>query len=236
VKFGAAAFMPTIEKANELAEAMVAMGNECGVNTRALITSMDAPLGRAAGNWLEVKESVRCLDGFGPPDLRELVVDFAAHLLVQTDKELSLKNARERADECLDSGKPREKWDEMLVAQGADIEALSKKLEHDHTAPAVMEVTAAQDGFVQSCDARIIGEVVRDLGGGRLTKETVIQSDVGVDMIATAGDVTSFGSVLCRVHAGTKEAAEAAMARLQGAFRISEFPPEPGTLVHEVIQ
>src|SRR5580658_7415248 len=101
VKFGAAAFMPTMEKANELAEAMVALGNECGVNTRALVTSMDAPLGRTAGNWLEVKESVHCLDGYGPPDLLELVVDFAAHLLVQTDKEAGLEGAREKVSDCL---------------------------------------------------------------------------------------------------------------------------------------
>src|SRR6202044_2598070 len=74
VKFGAAAFMPTFEKAKILAEAMVALGNECKVNTRALITGMDAPLGRAAGNWLEVKESVDCLHGRGPKDLRELVI------------------------------------------------------------------------------------------------------------------------------------------------------------------
>jgi pyrimidine-nucleoside phosphorylase len=236
VKFGAAAFMPTIDKANELAEAMVALGNECGVNTRAIITSMEAPLGRAAGNWLEVKEAVHCLDGYGPPDLQELVVDFAAHLLVQTDKQLGLKDAREKASECLDSGAPREKWDEMLNAQGADMAAFNKKLEHDHTAPAMLEVCATQDGFVQSCNARVVGEVVRDLGGGRLTKETVIQPDVGVDMIASAGDVTSFGSVLCRVHASTKAEAESAAARLQAAFKTSEFPPEPATLVHEVIQ
>jgi pyrimidine-nucleoside phosphorylase len=236
VKFGAAAFMPTFEKANELASAMVALGNECGVNTRALITSMDAPLGHSAGNWLEVRESVHCLDGYGPPDLLELVLDFAAHLLAQTDKELSLHDARDKAAQCLDSGEPREKWDEMLVDQGADLDAFNKKLKHDHTAPVVMELTAPQDGFVQSCDARIVGEVVRDLGGGRLTKDTVIQPDVGLDMIAASGDVTSFGSVLCRVHASSKSDAEAALARLKAAFKISEFPPETGTLVHEVIQ
>ncbi len=236
VKFGSAAFMPTIEQANELAEAMVALGKGCGVNTRAVITNMDAPLGRAAGNWLEVKEAVHCLDGYGPPDLLELVIDFAAHLLVQTDKELSLKDARAKANECLDSGKPRDKWGEMLAAQGADVAAFEQKLKHEHIAPVVMEVTAAQDGFVQSCNARIVAEVVRDLGGGRLRKDTVIQTDVGVDMIAGAGEVTSFGSVLCRVHAATKAQAEEALKRLQVAFWISDLPPERVMLVREVVQ
>src|ERR1041385_3992788 len=101
VKFGSAAFMPTEDKARELASAMVTLGNACGVNTRALITNMDAPLGRAAGNWVEVKESVLCLtpseaanDGLN--DLRELVVQCAAHLLVQTGREKTLGRSEER--------------------------------------------------------------------------------------------------------------------------------------------
>jgi thymidine phosphorylase len=116
------------------------------------------------------------------------------------------------------------------------VEEFAKKLQHDHTATVVMELSAKQDGFVESCNARIVGEVVRDLGGGRLTKETVIKPEVGVDMLATAGDVVSFGTVLCRVHAETKAEAEAALARLQAAFKTSEFPPEHAVLVHEVIQ
>ena len=90
VKFGCAAFMQTKADARKLAQAMVSLGNECGVNTRAILTDMNTPLGRAAGNWLEVKESVACLDGQGPDDLRQLVLDFAAHLLVQTKKSKSL--------------------------------------------------------------------------------------------------------------------------------------------------
>lgn len=236
VKFGAAAFMPTLDKANDLATAMVELGNECGVNTRALITSMDAPLGRTAGNWLEIKETVHCLDGYGPPDLQELVIAFAAHLLVQTDKAMSLQDGREMAAQCLDSGKPREKWNEMIVAQGADLDAFNQKLQHDHTAPAVVELNAPRDGFVAGCNARIVGEVVRDLGGGRLNKESVIQPEVGVDMILPVGEVVSFGSILCRVHAADKAQAEAAVVRLQPAFKISELPPEPPQLIHEVIQ
>ena len=142
VKFGAAAFMPTIDKANELAHAMVELGNECGVNTRALITNMDRPLGRAAGNWLEVKESVHCLEGLGPPDLEELVIAFAATLLLQTGKANHLEAARAQAPACLASGKPRKKWDEMIAAQGADMEAFNRKLAQEHTAPVVMELTA----------------------------------------------------------------------------------------------
>ena len=120
VKFGAAAFMPTLDKARELARAMVALGAGCGVKTRALLSRMDVPLGRAAGNWLEVKEAVACLNpeaGPGsdsratgnapapsePADLRELVLACAAHLLVQTGKANRLAPAR-RAAACLRAG------------------------------------------------------------------------------------------------------------------------------------
>jgi pyrimidine-nucleoside phosphorylase len=236
VKFGAAAFMPTFEKAKTLAEAMVALGNECGVNTRALITGMDAPLGRAAGNWLEVKESVDCLEGRGPLDLRTLVIFFAAHLLEQAELAQHLDEGLQVAQKCLDSGKPRAKWDEMLAAQGADLDAFNKKLQLDHTAPVVMELKAAHKGYVSGCDARIIGEVVRDLGGGRLTKETVIQPDVGVDRLPEQGDFVISGEILCRVHAADKNTAEAALARLQTAFKISDTPPARPELVRFMIQ
>ena len=166
VKFGVAAFMPTQDKARELAQTLVALGNECGVNTRALLTNMHTPLGRAAGNWLEVKESVLCLEGRGPADLRDLVLACAAHLLVQTGKAKTLDAARKQAADCLASGKPREKWNKMLAAQGADLAAFNRKLALDHTAPVVVELKAPASGFVSRCDARILGEAIRDLGGG----------------------------------------------------------------------
>jgi pyrimidine-nucleoside phosphorylase len=236
VKFGSAAFMPTIDKANELAIAMVELGNECGVNTRALITSMDRPLGSAAGNWLEIKESIHCLEGSGPADLRELVIAFAATLLLQTSKAKDLKEARAQAVTCLESGQPRRKWDEMIAAQGADMKAFNHKLKQEHAAPVMMKLNAAQDGFVSKCDARIVGEVVRDLGGGRLTKETIINPAVGVDMLLAPGDVVSLGTVLCRVHAADKAQAEAALARLKSAIEISEFKTVPPPLIQKVVE
>jgi pyrimidine-nucleoside phosphorylase len=236
VKFGSAAFMPTVEKATQLAEAMVELGNECGVNTRALLTNMNRPLGRSAGNWLEVKEAVHCLDGLGPPDVVELVILFAAHLLAQTGKAASLTDGKHQARTCLESGQPRRKWDEMLLAQGADLEQFNRKLKHDRTAPVVKEMAAEGDGYVSRCNARVIGEAVRDLGGGRLTKETMINPDVGVDMIAAPGDVVSFGSVLCRVHAANEQDAALALARLASAFGVSEMYEKPAQLIERVIE
>jgi pyrimidine-nucleoside phosphorylase len=235
VKFGGAAFMQTKADARKLAKAMVALGNECGVNTRAILTDMAAPLGRAAGNWLEVKESVDCLENRGPDDLRRLIVDSAAHLLVQAKKTRSLAAARKLAEDCLNSGAPREKWDEMIVAQGADLKAFDKKLALDSTASAVIELKSPLGGFVSRCDARIIGEVIRDLGGGRLTKDSKINCDVGVDKIAKPGERVEKSGILCRVHAADRAQAETATARLKTAFEISGEPVRTSPLISEII-
>jgi pyrimidine-nucleoside phosphorylase len=235
VKFGAAAFMPTQEKALELAHSMVALGQECGVNTRALLTNMDAPLGRAAGNWLEVKEVVECLEGRGPKDLEQLVIECAAHLLEQTGKAKNLDDGRAHATRCLTSGQPREKWSEMLRAQGADLKQFNAKLDLDHTAPVVVECRTSEKGFVASCNARIVGEVVRDLGGGRLARESAINSDVGVDELAKPGEVVGIDSLLARVHAATDEQAARACERLKAAFEFTGRSVEVPPLVQQVI-
>ena len=235
VKFGAAAFMQTKEQARELAQSIVTLARDCGVNTRALITDMNTPLGRAAGNWLEVKESVECLEGRGPEDLRQLVIDCAAHLLAQTNRAADLDAARAQAIACLASGEPRRKWDELLATQGADLEAFQRKLTLDYTSPVVRELKAARSGFVSRCDARLIGEVVRDLGGGRLTKDTVINPDVGVDALAKPGERREAGSTLCRVHAASEAAAAEALARLTNAFELSMELRTNHLLIVEVV-
>lgn len=225
VKYGAAAFMPTKAEAQKLAAAMVALGNECGTNTRAILTDMNTPLGRAAGNWLEVKESVACLEGQGPSDLQQLVIECAANLLVQTKKALTPAGARRLAADCLASGQPRQKWDEMILAQGADLAAFNHKLTLDSTAGAMAELTSDRAGYVSQCDARLIGEVIRDLGGGRLAQDAKIDYDVGVDRIAKPGERVEKAATLCRVHAADAAQAETAVERLAAAFHLSTGRP-----------
>jgi thymidine phosphorylase len=168
-------------------------------------------------------------------DHRSLVLDCAAHLLVQTRKAKTLAAARNQAEDCLNSGAPRKKWDEMLVAQGADLGAFNKKLALDTTAPVIIELKAEKPGFVAKCDARIIGEVIRDLGGGRLTKDSAINYDVGVDQIAKPGERVEKSEILCRVHATDSVQTKSAIARLKTAFEISAKRPSRTPLVAEII-
>lgn len=224
VKFGSAAFMQTEAQARELARAIVTLARDCGVNTRALLTDMNTPLGRAAGNWLEVKESIECLEGRGPADIRELVLECAAQLLLQTQRSATADEARQRAAACLDSGEPRRKWDELIAAQGADMNEFQRLLQRDTLAPVVRELKADRTGFVTRCDARIIGEVIRDLGGGRQTKDSVIHPHVGIDQLAKPGEARRSGEPLCRVHARNEVEGNDAMRHLTTAFEISDRP------------
>ncbi len=242
VKFGAAAFMTTQEKARELAAAMVTLGNQCGVHTRALLSDMHTPVGRASGNWLEVKESITCLEnrsdehGRDHDDLRELVLTCAAHLLVQTGKTKSLEVARQQAETCLASGEPRKKWDDMIVAQGADLTAFNQKLATNHTAPVVTDLHAEEAGFISHCDARILGEVIRDLGGGRMTQDAVVHHEVGVDLMAKPGEEIKAGGRLARIHAATADQAQFALERLASAYEIAPQAPSSQPLIREIIE
>jgi thymidine phosphorylase len=123
----------------------------------------------------------------------------------------------------------------MLAAQGADLAAFERKLALDQTAPAVVAIKALASGYVSRCDARILGEIVRDIDGGRFTKDSDINYDVGVDAIARPGEAMVGGGVLARVHAADHAQADAACLRLKTAFAISAQPPAAEPLIAEII-
>jgi thymidine phosphorylase len=226
--------MQNEREARSLATNMVRLAKECGVKTRALLTDMNVPLGRAAGNLLEVREAVECLESRGPADLEQLVVESAAQLLVLADRERNVESARGVALQTLRSRKPLAKWEQMLAAQGVDMDAYHKQMTQQF-APAMVEVRADRDGCVERCDARAIGEVVRDLGGGRMQKDARINPLVGVDQIAKPAERIARNSVLCRVHAATASDADSATARLKSVFILGETAPARVDLVRDVI-
>ncbi len=220
VKWGSAAFMQTREEGEALGQSLVELGNDCGTPTQAFLSDMNVPLGRSAGNWLEVVESVECLEGGGPDDLRSLVTDCAARLLVMTNLAPDIEVASTRAQAALDDGSARAKWNEMLVCQGADLEAFNEKLR----APSTVTIVALETlvaGEIVKCDARVIAEVVRDLGGGRAHKDSVLNLDVGINGIKKPGERVDAGTHLCSVHAANGGAARIAVKHLESAFKVA---------------
>jgi thymidine phosphorylase len=194
------------------------------------------PVGHAAGNWLEIKETFDYLEK-GPTvaaDLHQLVLSCASHLLQLTGRANSISDAERQAADCLRSGRVMEKWEEMLVAQGADLKACRAKLKRD-AAPVVLEVRADRGGFVRRCDARGLGEIIRDLGGGRLTKDSTLQYEVGIDQLAKPGEPVKSGSTLLRIHAMDRSSAEQAAARVAQCIEIGASAPPPVPLIEEII-
>ena len=235
VKFGKAAFMPTLDRARMLAETMVSLGNECGVRTRALLTEMNQPLGRAVGNWVEVKESVECLECRGPANLERLVLECAAHLLHQVGKVSDVEEGRTQAAACLASGHPKEKWEQMLAAQGVDLVAYQRKMLKDTGAPFVEEIHAEKDGFVAEVDARIIGEAIHSLGGGRRVIDAAVDFDVGIDKLVVGGEAVGPGYLLGRVQARTCDGARRAVTCVREALRLSAEPTPVDVPFYEVV-
>lgn len=236
VKFGRAAFMKSPQTARELAHLMVQLGRECGMHTRALLTDMETPLGSAAGNWLEVREVMDCFDGRIPNDLEQIVVESAAHLLEMSGKMPTHAKARSEALACLSTNAPRKKFEEMIVAQGANLDAFHEKLKRKSDAPVVRELISPRSGYISRCDARLIGEIVHELGGGRTAKKDAIQPDVGVDQMMKPGHAVGQGLTLARVHAMDEAAAENALSRLERAILIHDEPPDLPPLILEVIK
>ncbi|MEJ5236774.1 MAG: thymidine phosphorylase [Limisphaera sp.] len=247
VKCGRAAFMDTPEKAHALARAMVELAHACGVRTCALITGMDVPLGRAVGNWLEVRESHRFLESCaraaggkmpaedGWSDLKTLVVECAARLLVLTGRARDPGRAVEQAEACLGSRAPWERWKAMLLAQGTRWDAYEAQLQADSLAPVVAEVLADREGWIVDCDARQIGELVRDLGGGRRTAEDSVDPAVGVDELARCGQWVRKGDLLGRVHLRQESQKAEAVRRLRAAFRLADAAAPPPPLVRDCL-
>ena len=191
VKFGSGAFMRTREDAQRLADSMIAVGREMGVEVKAILNPMSEPLGHAVGNALEVTESLDCLDGHGPADLRELVLDLAAAIAPAT---------REQLAGWLDDGSARAKFDELIAAQGARPEQL-RQLPEIHRADIIREVPAPLTGTITRMDAGWIGQAALQLGAGRARADDGVDFAVGFDRLVKCGTRIHQGDPLCRIHA-----------------------------------
>jgi pyrimidine-nucleoside phosphorylase len=227
VKHGSGAFMKTVAEARELARSMVAVGRRLGVPTTTLLTDMNQPLGRMAGNAVEVNEALDVLRGNGPADVRELAVALGAEALVAAGEADHRADAQRRLSQFLDSGRALEKFREMVAAQGGDLDAPRP------IAPAT-EVAAPRAGVIQRIDAEALGYAVIELGGGRKVKSDVIDHSVGIEMLARLGDDVERGQPIVRILA-KPQAADAVRARIEHAVTIGEEPVEPPPLIVEPI-
>ncbi|MGE0295536.1 MAG: thymidine phosphorylase, partial [Pseudonocardia sp.] len=211
VKVGTGAFMKTRERARELAEAMVRIGADHGLATRALLTDMSTPLGCAAGNALEVAESVEVLRGGGPADVVELTVALAREMLELVGLDVD-------PAPVLESGAAYPVWERMIAAQGGDPSAPLPRPSH------VEELRADRSGVVVRCDAHAVGTAAWRLGAGRALKEHAVQAAAGVLLRARPGDEVRAGDPLMELHTDTPAAVPLALAALAGGVVVADEP------------
>ena len=210
VKVGSGAFMKTVENARQLAQTMVDIGNSSGVKTTALLTAMDAPLGRAAGNALEVTEAIEVLAGGGPADVRDLTLQLASEML-------SLVGMGDiDPAKVLDSGAAMDTWQTMIAAQGGDLTAPLAQ------APVTEDLTAPRDGVVTKLDAMGVGVAAWRLGAGRARKEDSVLEAAGVRWYVDIGDQVKAGQKLATMFTDSESRLPGALAALEPAIEVGE--------------
>jgi thymidine phosphorylase len=215
VKVGSGAFMTNLDRARELARTMVALGEEHQVKTSALLTRMDTPLGRTAGNAVEVEESVAALQGRGPADLMEVTLALARQML-------DLAHIDKDPAAAIEDGRALATYRAMVRAQGGDPDApLPQAVHVTHALP------APADGWLTRLDALKVGTAAWRLGAGRARKEDAVSAAAGVICLAKPGDRVRKGQPLAELRTDDETRLGPALAALDGAVDVSEQPPPP---------
>ena len=234
VKFGNGAFMKTREDAQKLAKIMCAIGNSLNRDTRAVLTSMEQPLGHAVGNSLEVKEAIDTLHGHGPKDFQDLCYQSGAIMLEQAGIVKNEEEGLKMLHKVVEDGSAFEKLRQMVIAQGGDV----SYIDHPEKFPLsknIVEVKASKAGYIKHIVALEIGESAMRLGAGRETFDDVIDMSAGIVLNKKVGDKVEKGDVLCVVHTNKEDFAPI-LKDIESAFTIvPEFVPYPPT-VHDYIK
>lgn len=233
VKFGEGAFMPTPEKAEELARAMIAIGTHFGKDTKAMISNMNQPLGNAIGNALEVKEAIATLQGEGPADFTTLCLEAGSIMLLQNKIATTKEEALQLLKSSIQNGTALEKLKAMVVCQGGSVD----QIEHPEKLPQAKEVIAMRSlkaGYIQELHALELGNLAMRLGAGRQVKEDVIDPAVGIVLQKKDGDYVQKGDILAYVHTNTA-LADAWCKDFYQAFVLTDQKQEKQPLIYKII-
>ncbi|MFC1481812.1 thymidine phosphorylase [Candidatus Neomarinimicrobiota bacterium] len=229
VKFGSGAFMSNLDSASELAETMVGIGERAGLKIRARLTDMNQPLGLKCGLWCEVAESVAVLEGSGPDDLRELSLILAGDILELTGE----SNGPDIARQALDSGTARAKFDEIVHAQGGDINALNDPQQHQPNV--TLPIIADQSGWLAEVDTYALGMSLITAGGGRTKLTDPVDPTVGFELGVKVGDRVKQGDELGRYFGGDEYRVAQSHDQLVAALHWSHEQTEPLPLVVDTV-
>ena len=234
VKVGKGAFMPTLEKARELAEEMVAIGELSGRRVIAVLSPMDQPLGNAVGNALELREAIEMLHGVGPEDYRYHCLHLAAYMLILGQKAPDIETGLAMAERAMQDGSGLRKFRELVIAQHGDVSTIDN-LDKLPKAKFIEPIMAEKSGWVNSINAREVGETSVQLGAGREKKGDPIDPAVGIMVYAKIGDAIEAGQTLFEIHANNAGKLLQAKERLKNAIEITQDRVERPPYFHGVI-
>jgi pyrimidine-nucleoside phosphorylase len=234
VKFGRGAFMKDKARALELAHSLVSVAKAMGKPTRAVLTAMDQPLGRAVGNALEVQESIECLKGRGPADTMEVTFALGEQMLLLAKAADSPSDARSKLERSISSGEALEKFRQLIKAQGGDARVLDEPARLPQ-AKFQESLVASHSGYVGDVDAMAIALAALRLGAGRARAEVKVDHAVGVNRLVKIGERVEAGAPLCTIHANSPTQLAEARAGLLNAIQIGDVAPAVTPLIADVI-
>ncbi len=234
VKTGNGAFMQKEEDAFALAREMVRIGNGAGRETVAVVTDMDQPLGNAVGNILEVKEAILSLNGQGPADLMEVVYALGTRMALLGGAAAAPEEALEKLKQVIINGSALAKFKEFVKNQGGD-DSFVTSPQLLPNAKHLLKVENTQSGYVQRILAQEVGLASLVLGGGRTTKDSVIDLSVGILLEKKRGDAVAPGDSLAIIYANDMEKAIEAYGKIVRAYEIGEEKPAPVPMVKGIV-
>jgi len=234
VKFGSGAFMKKHEDAVELAKTLVGIGEEFGKQTIAYLTNMEQPLGNAVGNWLEVKESIDCLNNEGPEDVMEITHLLAGTMIYLGKKAESVEQGIGMSRQAIEDGTALQKWIDIVEEQGGDTSVIKDPSTYPE-ANTVVEVTSDRDGYITEMDAFAMGMVSVELGAGRKAKEDEVDPQAGFLLNKKIGDKIEKGETIATLHTNKEEMLDTAKKGMLDAVTIRDIEPKPlRSITHRV--
>lgn len=233
VKTGAGAFMKTLDQSRALAQALVKIGKQAGLQCMAVISDMNQPLGNKIGNSLEIEESIDVLKGKGPVDLTDLVLTLGSYMVVMGGKAKTAKEARQLLEQTITDGSALERFKAMVIAQGGD----PRVMEDYSIMPQAkyrIAYQAKRAGVITKLSADEIGTASMLLGGGRQKADDQLDYSVGIELHHKLGDQVEAGDTLLTIYSNRQEVADIEKL-LDDSIQISDHGEKP-TLIHEIIE
>ncbi|QNI38316.1 thymidine phosphorylase [Edaphobacter albus] len=237
VKVGSGAFMPSYEKSKFLAELMVQTGETSGTRTVALLTSMNEPLGRFSGNWIEVWECVDIMQGRRHPvsrDLIELSNILSGWMLHLAGRASTPEEGARLADQILTSGDAYKAWLKIIAAQGGDLSVFENPASH-HKPTASRILKASQSGYLASMDCKQVGWAVQRLGAGRAKPGDPVSAHAGIESHVKLGDHIEEGQPLFTLFSEDASLLDEPEQMLQNTLVLTAEPPVIEPLIRETI-